>query len=528
MDKKTTMINALKYLNIEMLYGTIAGQTVKDYLLSDAENIIKGDWSPEETAAKIKYAMKNEDTEEPLYKPAYERAVLPMGAVLDITEEDKKNYIEAFIQGLPYSGEIQLGPTYKANIADKLREKIRLMQDDYTVLYDFDGNTRPLTDEYRLLLNNEYKDPNIVDKLDIIMEGVRRLRKAYPDYDAIAELTIDGKTFAEAIKDLPERMDDHFRMNDSFGEELATDYMYKVFKRYAEARYNSVNSKPTNVETIKIGRNEENKEEATSEYIFMSEEQVDSMTKESEPDETRIRANMLNILEGIRIAKSIDALEQYEEMIASAWDEAKSTFPDNESFGILYVRMLDEYTAKQKELTMIKDNEDDAEIFLRNELVGIKNRIEGIKTDFTHTYENPEKEFEDVRYEFFKFRDKAESMNARMHHEIQDVEDLIRAVYTRIQYSMDNVNHMVRAKHQELDDLMSEAYFAFRRLDNSLDYREKAACQTKCEELARELERKLEDDFKEGFITDSDYENYLHDMNNKLYSRDMEPIRRRY
>ena len=39
-------------------------------------------------------------------------------------------------------------------------------------------------------------------------------------------------------------------------------------------------------------------------------------------DEERIRSNMLIILEGINLAKSIDALEQYEEMIASTWEEA--------------------------------------------------------------------------------------------------------------------------------------------------------------------------------------------------------------
>ena len=528
MDKKTTMIEALKYLNVELLYGTIAGQLVKDYLTNNAETIIRDNWSPEETASRIKEAMIAKDTGNPLYVPAYDRVELPLGAILDVTEEDKKDYIESFINLLPYSGDLQVGPNYYINIADKLREKVIVMQDDYTILYDFDGNTRLLKDEYRLILSNEYKAPNRIDKLDVIMEGVRRLREEYPDYDAIAELTVDGKTFPEAIKDLPERMDDNFRMNDSFDAELATDYMYKMFKKYAEARYNSVNSKPTNVETIRIGRNDKNELETTSEYIFMSDAEIKSAVSGDIVEESRIRTNMLTILEGIRLAKSIDALEQYEEMIAASWEEAKNAFPDDQSFGALYVRMLNEYTAKQEELTMIKNNEDDAEIFLRNELNDIKKRIEGIRTDFTHTYDDPSKELEEIRYELFKFRDKAESMNARMHHEIQDTEDLLRSVEIKVQYSMENVSHMIKAKHQELDDLMSDAYFAFRRLDNAEDKREKAACQAKCEELAHRLERMLEDYYKEGYINDNDYDNYRYDMNRKLSNYDMETIRRRY
>lgn len=528
MDKRTTMINALKYLNVELLYGTIAGQVVKDYLTKNADTIIRDDWSPEETASRIKEAMIAKDSGEPLYIPAYNRVELPLGAVLDVSEQDKKDYIESFIDILPYSGELQIGPNNRINIADKLREKVRLMQDDYTILYDFDGNTRSLKEEYRLLLSNEYKAPTRIDKLDVIMEGIRRLREEYPDYDAIAELVVDGKTFPEAIKDLPERMNDNFRMNDSFDAELATDFMYTMFKRYAEARYNSVNSKPTNVETIRIGRNDKNELETTSEYIFMSDEEIKSAVSGDIVEESRIRTNMLTILEGIRLAKSIDALEQYEEMIAASWEEAKRMFPDDKSFGSLYVRMLNEYTAKQEELTMIKNNEDDAEIFLRNELNDIKKRIEEIRTDFTHTYDDPSKQLEEIRYEFFKFRDKAESMNARMHHEIQDTEDLLRSVEIKVQYSMENVSHLRKAKRQELEDLMSDAYFAFRRLDNAEDRREKAACQAKCEELAHRLERMLEDYYREGYIDDNDYENYRYDMNRKLFDNGMEGIGRRY
>ena len=527
MEKKTTMTEALKYLNVEMLYGTIAGLTVKDYLVNNVENIIKGDWSPDETASRIKEAMISKDTGETLYTPAYERAALPIGAALEITEKDKENYINTYIQSLPYTGDLRIGPNSTINIAEQLKGKLSLMDDEYMILFDFDGNKRSLKDEYRILLDNEYKPPTRLDKIEVVMEGVRRLRDEYPDFDAISEIRIDGKTFTDAIKDFPNKMNDQFCLVDSFGE-LATDEMYRIFKKYAEARYNSINSKPANVETISVGRNSDTNElEVTSEYVFMGDDEIKSVSSQKQNDEQRLRKNMLNILEGIRLAKSIDALEEYEEMIAVTWEEIKSLFPEYTTFRFLYERTINEYTAKQEELSMIKNNEDDAEILLRNELREIKTRIEGIKTDFYHTYDNPQEQLESIRYDFSKFRDKAEGMNARIHHEIQDVEDLLRSISIKVQYSMENVNHMVKAKKQDLDDLMSQAYFSFRRLDNAQDYREKAACQAKCEDLARELERKLEDYFKEGFITDSDYENYLHDMNKKLYSVDMEPIRRR-
>ena len=523
MDKKDIMIQAFKYLDKDLLYGTISGRVIKDYLLEHADTIIKDNMDPEFAAATIKVSMHDKETEEPLYVSASERVNEPLGAVLDVTEEDKSNYIESFISSAPYTGDIVYAEGYIFNVADEIRKLKSSMNDDYTI--NFNGVNKTIKQVYARLLSNEYIPASKVDKYEVILYGVRELRQAYPDYDEISNLKIDGKTFMETIKTLPDKMDDTFMV----GEENVVDYMSGIFKKYAEARYNSFNSKPTNVETIKIERNKENQMEATSEYLFMGDDEIESITSsQPESDIDRLRNKLLDIVKGIEAAQTIDTLEEYEAIITDTWDEVKNKYPNDESLKRLYETIVTSYDSKQKQIVTYQQNVDEAEFLLRDELRKIKNELEEVRTDFIHTYENPEKKLEEIEYEFSIFKRKAEDMGVKMHHEIEEVERLKRSVRMKIEYSMDNISHISRRKKQELDDIMTQAYAEFRKLSYTEDYTEKAAIQVRITKLSNDLSRKLEDVYKEGYITENDYEDYLADMNRKLSSYDMDTIRRRY
>ena len=523
MDKKNIMIEAFKYLDKDLLYGTISGRVIKDYLLEHADTIIKDDMDPEFAAATIKVSMHDKETEEPLYVSASKRVNEPLGAALDVTDKDKEDYIESFIAGIPYSGDIVYAEGWTFNVADELRKLKSSMNDDYTI--NFNGTTRTIKQVYERLMSNEYIPASKVDKYEVILYGVRELRQEYPDYEEINNIKIDGKTFMETIKTLPNKMDDTFMV----GDQNAVDYMAGIFKQYAEARYNSYNSKPTNVETIKIERNENNQMEATSEYMFMGDDEISSIANQPiESDIDRLRNQLLDIIKGIENAQTIDTLEEYESMITDTWDEVKNKYPNDQSLKELYGTILNTYDRKQKQIVTYQQNVDEAEFLLRDELRRIKTELESVRTDFIHTYENPEEQLEEIDYEFMVFKRKAEDMGVKMHHEIEEVERLKKSVRLKIEYSMDNVNHEVKRRKNELDDLMTLAYAEFRRLSYAGDYKEKAPIQVRIQNLSNELSRKLEDYYKEGYITENDYENYLADMNRKLNSYDMETIRRRY
>ena len=510
MDKKKVMLSAFNYLPSDLLYGTYLGVTVKQYLEMKCDAIIRDDWTPDMAAFRIKEAMVDRETQEPLYSSASKNAVNPLGSIIGTTQADKIRFIKEFISKLPYKGNIKTSKNTSINIEEELNNLLPQMQDDYTITNVATGQSRTLKDYYGIILSNEFVPPTKMDKIELVMYAKRQLMETYESFDEelfqnIAVATID-------------MIDDNLEINIEGKIIQVTDYINSEYKRLSIDLFNSVNSKPTNVELINLQYDENNKLSATNEYIFMSDEETKNLSDSLEnakdlSDKNELHQTMLDVLDGIYMAKSVDTLSSYHDKITVIREQIKNYYTQDKLLTNLYSTIITEYAKKEDELDIYESNLDDSEILLRNELQDIKNTVEEIRMDYLHTYEDVDDRLESVKYDFNKFKLKAEEMGLSMHHEIDEVYNLIKAVDMKIQYSKENISHLSKRNKTELDALESEVLAQHRNLMHATTPIEQATIEIKLQNSTQELTKKLEDYLKNGSISYEEYEVYLNDIN---------------
>ncbi|MCR5224104.1 MAG: hypothetical protein K6C11_03050 [Bacilli bacterium] len=509
MGKKEVMLSAFNYLSSDLLYGAYLNTTVKSYLERKCDEIIKDNWTPDMAAFKIREAMKDKETGEPLYIPASELATNPLGSIIGASQADKERYVKEFISKLPYKGNIKTGPDTSINIEEELMSLISKMQDDYTITNPHTGASKSLKDYYRILLSNEFVPLTRMDKIELIMFVKRELIEAYDSFDE--------EMFQKIALEAVDLMDDKMEITKDGQTFQAADFVNNEYRKSSIDLYNSVNSKPTNVETINLQYDEHNKLFATNEYIFMSDEESSNLSSaladtKDLSDREVLHQTILDILNGIRIAKSMETLSSYYQKITKVREQMTTSFSNDQFLTKLYSTLLSEYANKEDELDVYEANKDDSEILLRNELQEIKDTVKSVRMDYLHTYEDVDDKLEEAKAQFLMFRDKVEEMGLSMHHELDEVSNLIKQVEITTQYSKDNISHTAKRNKAELDLLKAEILSNQRELSYATTPIEQATVDIKLQNSIQDFTKKLEEYLKNGSISNDKYEEYLNSI----------------
>ena len=512
MDKKEIVIQAEKFLNINLLYGTISGIRVKDYLEMNADKIVKDGWGIDETASRIEDSMYSKETGEPLFISAGSLPLLPIQFI------DKEEFVTEFINKLPYKDKLRIGPSENdfLIIEDELRRVMNLMDDEFNILI---GDKKiNIKEYYNILLKQEYISPSRTDKIDVIMAAVRELRERTPNFDKLSQEKINGKSFEDLLVTIPDKMNDNMDVLDGMSYVSIGDYLANEFKKVSEYFYNSINSKPTSVETISLSRGENNKLEATNEYIFMSDEEEKSVTDEINADREdivgRLYYEMLIIKDGINKSLSSATLSLYEDRITSVRNELRTIEdPFLKSF---YEGIIADYTMKQDEFNENEKNFDDIEVLLSTKLNDVKELIKDIETDYHHTYENVSYQIEPIISLLLNLKMDYMINGIKNHNDIDVIDDTIRRLQTTVQYSMENVNHNTMRVKNDIDNYISRTYSAYRAIEQAQTTVEKTACTIKAEDLKSEFNKYLDKLLEDGIIDEVEHHNYLNDLNKKI------------
>lgn len=521
MDKIEIVKEAEKYLTKNLLYGTISGIQVKSAIESSADKIVKDETNPGIVAKMIEDGMYDRNTSELLYVSAFETVQLPLGKIFDVTDIDKMNYIKQFIASIPFSGSIKTGPKHNdiLNIEEQLINIVDKMDEEYFI--DFNNRKITIKEYYKMLITQEFLPPSNVDKLETALAAERDLRVMFPNYDELANKTINGKVFRDIFKTLPDKMNDDMTVQDGFDVILLGDYLVREFKKISELVYNSVDSKPTNVETISLSMGANNQLEATNEYIFMSEEEENSLNtslapKEDFSDRSLIYLDMKNLLEGIHLVINLDTLSMYEDRITKIRNELRIKYTDDKFLNDFYAKILDDYTSKQAELEERDRNLEDQEIVLSNKLKTELDIVNDVKDEYFHTYNNPKSNIEDIKYLYNQTKRQILGLGLQLHYELDKMDDAFKSIEIIANNAISNVDHKKERMVINIDDMLSEAYAAMRQIEYSHTAVEKAAAEVKTQTLIDTYIRTLNGYLDVGDIDEIEYHNYLYEIKKKM------------
>jgi hypothetical protein len=468
MDKIEIIQHAEQFIPKDLLYGFYNGQLFKQFLENNASRIVQDEDSYELVSKKVLEVIDQ----------LIDRGVFTTAS--QYGNDYKELPIDDYINKLPYVGDIFITPTDKLNIAEELR------------------NGR----SYSTLLSNEYIKPSKLDKLEQIIRCTDDLSSIKEDYPEIARTSINGVPFENMLMTLPSLMDDTFKID---GIEL-DEYINKKYEEYSLVRYNSVDSKPVNVEQIKLT---EDAKDVTSEYIFLTPEEVDELVQSSQEITNRssLSQTIKNVINGIELAKTSKTLHAYDERIALIRDSISSTFKDDNLITELYQAMVSKYAKQENQLEWDEDNRDDVDMLFRSDLNDIKERLEQIEKDYYHTYENVDDRLLDLKYEFIDYKRKVEKMGLSMRHELDEVTEKFKALETIINYSRENLSHdMVRSQNDiEYTEMLMNV--ESRKTTTSLP--EQTAIEIKIEKMDKDRVKKLEEYLQNGTITQEYYDKHM-------------------
>ena len=516
MDKKEIVIQAEKFLTTNVLYGTISGIQIKDFLESRADSIVKDGWTVEDTAVKIDESLYNKETGEPLFTYAYERASLPLNS-LD-PNFTKKDYIDKFIKSIPYKGNIKTGPGKEEylNIEEELKKLQDRLNDDNLLL--FADKNISLKEYYKKLLDQEYTPTMRKDKIEVIMAAIRGLREIYPNYDELANKKINGKSFVDLLLELPDKMLDNFDVKDRLDIIPINDYLSNEFKKVSEYTYNSVNSKPISVEPIGIEYNEEHQLSVTNEYIFLSPDEENSLHESMRPrtieeERKELHEMMLLIIDGMNKSNNLDTLSQYDGYFTKVIETIKTKFPEDNFLKELYTKMLEIYDKVSQEIKFIEDN-DDIRYIVGQDLKDIKDEYTHNNVDYNRTLEdNPDNRRKTVAGLRVIKKNSYDMGIQGLHHEIDEIDkDIIKSNISR--YGLNNTNHDKDRLLNEADIFMMNIKSESRALNNTIDARSIAALQISIDKNIRELNRLLNDALEKGLLTEEEKQEYDNVLNN--------------
>lgn len=518
MDKKEMVIQSEKFIPKSILYGTISGIQIKEFIESRADKIVKDDWTIEDIALRIKESLYGKETGEPLFTSAEERVSLPLSPVVS-SPSSKVDYINSFISRLPYKGDIRVGvnPTDIINIEQEIKSLSDRMNDDNTI--SLGDNNISLKDYYHKLLNQEYIPPMLIDKLDVILAAVEELRNIYPNYDDLSVMKINNKSFMDLLLELPNKMLDNFDVKDRLDVMSIGDYLSREFKKVSEYAYNSVNSKPNNVELIGVEYNEDHKFSVTNEYIFLSPEEENSLIEGMRPrtieeERSELHRTMLGVIDGINKSLNIDTLSKYEEYFTKIIETIKTKFPDDNFLKELYTKMLEIYNKVDQELRFIQDN-DDIRYMVGQDLKDIKLDYKDVTTDFHRTLEDNSDDRRKIISGIRTIKKNSSDMAIQgLHHELDELDkEMIKDNISR--YGMNNTNHDIDRVKNSIEDFMRNIKSESRALNFTSDARALAALQISLERDMRDLNRLLTEANEKGLISDAEKEEYENGINSK-------------
>ncbi|MCR4581451.1 MAG: hypothetical protein K5666_02950 [Bacilli bacterium] len=436
MDKKLLIQQAEQFIPKDLLYGSYKGYVFKYFIETAADGIVHGDESPDEIASKI-IARVETFSDAGLFTNASE--VVKPTVTPEMTASE---IIEDFINRIPYKDNINTTKDSFINISEELRKYSTKMNEDYT----FGEFHRSLDSIYRVLLSNEYIKPSRMDKIEQIIRIINDLRSVKDDFDEISKTSIKDETFEQMLGKLVNKIDDEFKVD---GMEL-DEYINTKYNQYSLRRYNSVDSKPQNVEQIGLTSNGANLE-VTNEYIFLSPDEVKTITDNSSKDNTDTTSHtLITVINGVELAKSLDTLHSYDDRISLIRESIKGTSNDDSLIKELYSALLIRYAKKENQLELYRENGEDMEVLLRNELVEIKNEINDIKSEYYRTFGDVDKRLSKVKEDFFNIKSRIQQMGLSMHHELDNVYELLRVFEIKYQNSRDNVSHIEKRKEDEI------------------------------------------------------------------------------
>ena len=386
---------------------------------------------------------------------------------------------------------------------------------------DFNNRKITIKEYYKMLITQEFLPPSNVDKLETALAAERDLRVMFPNYDELANKTINGKVFRDIFKTLPDKMNDDMTVQDGFDVISLGDYLVREFKKISELVYNSVDSKPTNVETISLSMGANNQLEATNEYIFMSEEEENSLNtslapKEDFSDRSLIYLDMKNLLEGIHLVINLDTLSMYEDRITKIRNELRIKYTDDKFLNDFYAKILDDYTSKQAELEERDRNLEDQEIVLSNKLKTELDIVNDVKDEYFHTYNNPKSNIEDIKYLYNQTKRQILGLGLQLHYELDKMDDAFKSIEIIANNATSNVDHKKERMVINIDDMLSEAYAAMRQIEYSHTAVEKAAAEVKTQTLIDTYIRTLNGYLDVGDIDEIEYHNYLYEIKKKM------------
>jgi len=508
--KKELIIQAEKYLTTDLLYGTISngsknGILVKDMLEANADRIVKDGWDVENIAVNIRTALFDKETQEPIFTYAHDVPKLPLEPVI-ATPESKKEYVESFIATLPYKGTIRTGieETDTLNIEEGIRSYTNLLNDDNTISYINKNIT--LKQLYKKLLDQEFTPPMLVDKIEAIMGVVNYLRSEYSNFEELAQRKINGKSFYDLIKELPSKMLDNLDVRDRLEVISLDQYLQDEFKRISEYTYNSVDSKPSNVELIGVEYNKEHKLTVTNEYIFLSPSEEESLKAEFSPisyEDGRedLHRAIITTIKGINEAKNLSTLALYEEHITKIISVIKEQYSNDQLLKELYSSLLEAYDKAYNSLSFVSQN-DDIGYMVAQDLKDAKVDLKDYNRDFSRTLEEDTEQKHNIMYQFDSIKHNAYDMGVQgLHHELDEVDDEMKRL-NAIGYGLNNVNHDELRIKNEMESLKINIDKEQRALEHANDPKAKATHQIALDKYTKDYNRISNIAIERGIISE--------------------------
>ena len=468
MNKIQIVISAEQFIKKDYLYGLYNGQSFKDYLEFHANELVDEEINDEEVL--IASVAKRINT-----------VVEQIGNELFITASERED--------MPYKGDIYITPTDKINIEEAL-------------------NAGKFS--YSTLLANEYIRPTIMDKREAIIRVVDDLTAIKKDYKEIAKTSINGVTFDEMLLSLPSKMDDNFDID---GIQL-DEYINAKYNQYSLRRYNSVDSRPVIVETIPLTQNAKDVENPYKDSILRPEDiksLVTSNNKEISP-RTSVHQTMINIYNGINLAKNPSTLHQYDDRLKLVRDSIETSFKDDNVIKTFYQTLGSASANLEDQQAWREDNLDDVSVLYGSELGPIKEELVSIERD--RLYSDVDKRLLDVKGEIIDLKGRAEKMGVQISHELEQANRMNRGIDIINRYSRDNKPHQIEMAEYEIIYLEKMRKKEMRKITTSKP--EQAAIDVRIEKYERDIKNKLDAGRQNGIFTDEFCEEHSNQDERKM------------
>ena len=470
MDKLDNIRKAEQFIPKDILYGTISGILIKDFIESQVDRIARDNETPEELAHRIKFSLDDINDDEPLYVEAHENISIPYPFNIS-----KDEYINVIINSLPYTGDIIVNGK-QINIANAIR----------SIGLDDSLNVEPIIRWYKNVLRNETIKPTYIDKQEIVKASFDMLEKAHPDLN---DLLLHDKMFQSEFASITKLLDDNLIINIDDKQYEVEDYLNDIYNKYAERRYNSVTSNPILVEPIEITRGD-----VTSSYIFLGDDDrysvINNINTRDYNDELR------DIFIGLKNAND-QTISLYKNQI----DNMK-----NKDDNLLSKKNTLEYIQRLRNAEAISENRDDLESRIEyQQIPDFKNNIELLKRDYgrTCTLDDPNR-LTELYQDIFDSRKNSYDMGINMATEYDGLLNNVKIIKLQSNYSMNNVNHTKESILEDIDAKLRAIKGTLRYINNENDIAKRTGLQARIPGLMSDCEKIINDNSRNFTVEEID------------------------